>query len=125
MTNRRAGPAYRARHDPPDTLRLRAQAVNAVAAKTEGAAMPESRDRIDEILAQLTEIKDDVHTLKEQSAFWHRPPVEGARTRAQQVQDLLDAIRAGRLVSRGLLWIAGAIIAFGAAVPHVRGWIGK
>lgn len=82
-------------------------------------------DRMDEVLTQLAEIRETVEKLEDQSDFWHRPPVTGARTRAQQVEDLLSALRAGGLVSRGLLWIAGAVIAFGAAIPHVRGWIGK
>lgn len=82
-------------------------------------------DRMDEVLTRLGHIEDKLDKLEDQSDFWHKPPVAGARTRAQQVEDVLTAIRAGRLVSRGLLWIAGAIIAIGAAVPHLRGWIGK
>ena len=83
---------------------------------------PEIHAALNRIEGQLSEQTKLIHALEEKSDFWHRPSVPGARTRAQQVEDLLSALRAGGLVSRALLWIAGLIIAAGTAWTTLKGW---
>jgi hypothetical protein len=83
---------------------------------------PEIEAALNRIEGQLSEQIRAIHALEEKSDFWHKPSVAGGRTRAQQVEDLLSALRAGGLVSRALLWVAGLIIAAGTVWSTLKGW---
>lgn len=48
--------------------------------------------------------------------FWFVPPLEGKPTRAEQTDEILAAVRAGKIGTRIVLWLAGLVIAVGAAV---------
>lgn len=49
------------------------------------------------------------------------PPIEGGNTRAKQLDDLLSAVRAGKLGGRATLWLAGAVAALLAAYAQIKG----
>ena len=59
--------------------------------------------------------------ISEMHDFWFKPPVAGRPTRAQQVDDVLTAVKTGKLTVRAALWMAGAIIAITAALGQVKG----
>lgn len=54
--------------------------------------------------------------------FWMQPTGPGAPSRAQEFDEVLRAVRAGRLGVRALLYLCGAVISISATVAAVRGW---
>lgn len=66
---------------------------------------PEEHDKI-----------EDVHD------FLFRPAVAGQMTRAQKLDDLLNAVSAGKLGARVVLWLAGAIVGVAGALAILKGW---
>ena len=50
-----------------------------------------------------------------------KSPGPGKPTRAQQIDDLLIAVRTGKLSFRAVLWVAGALAALAAAYTEVKG----
>lgn len=52
------------------------------------------------------------------------PPMEGRDNRAKQLDDVMAAIRAGKLGGRATLWAAGAIAAILTAYAQLKG-LGK
>lgn len=77
---------------------------------------------LNRIEGRLAEVTKAVNALEEKSDFWHRASVTGGKTRADQVEELLSAVLAGKLVSRALLWTFGLIIAMGAAWSAWKGF---
>lgn len=66
---------------------------------------------------------DDEHDMiKKVHDFLFTPPLENKPSRAQQIDDLLSAVRAGKLGARSLLWIAGFAAAMGAFFAQMKGW---
>ncbi|WP_157057477.1 hypothetical protein [Loktanella sp. 3ANDIMAR09] len=60
--------------------------------------------------------EDERTKLDELHDFFLKPRAPGKPSRASQIDDLLEAVRAGKLTGRVILWVAGAIIALvGAA----------
>lgn len=53
--------------------------------------------------------------LSDLHSFLMKPTGPGKPSRAEQLDDALGSIRAGKLVARFALWISGAIIAITAA----------
>lgn len=53
--------------------------------------------------------------------FLFQPHIQGKPTRAEQLDELLSAVRAGKIGTRITLWIAGVIAAFGAIWSN---WVG-
>lgn len=52
--------------------------------------------------------------MKEVHDFLFKPPIHGKASRSEQVDEVLGAVRAGKLGTRVLLWLAGMATAFGA-----------
>jgi len=63
--------------------------------------------------------------VREMHDFWHKPDVLGKPTRAAQVDEILTAMRAGKMGARIIVWICGAIITVGGAVAASKGWLLK
>ena len=59
--------------------------------------------------------------IKEVHDWLLKPPIAGKPTRAVQLDDIMAAIRAGKLGGRAMLWIAGAIAALLAAWAQIKG----
>lgn len=61
--------------------------------------------------------------IREVHEFLFKPAVPGGDvTRAKQIEELLNAARSGKLIARLALWMAGAIVAVGAAWTTFKGW---
>jgi len=58
---------------------------------------------------------DDLHD------FFIKPRAPNKPSRATQIDDLLEAVRAGKLTGRVILWVAGAIITVVAAIKGLGG----
>ena len=58
---------------------------------------------------------DDLH------GFFMRPRAPGRPSRAQEIDEVLSAVAAGRIGIRLGLWLAGTIVAVSAAWTAVRG----
>lgn len=68
------------------------------------------RKMLDKIAEQNQRIDD----------YLMKPPGPGRKTRAQELDELLAAKRAGSLAARAVLWLLGFIAAVGAAVTYVK-----
>ena len=67
--------------------------------------------------------EDEREKLEAIYDFFFKPLVPGGKiTRAQQMEDLLNLTKSSKLVARLTLWIAGAIVAIGAAIATLKGW---
>ncbi|WP_299663824.1 hypothetical protein [uncultured Ruegeria sp.] len=65
---------------------------------------------------------DEEHKMIAKVHDWlFEPPMEGRDNRAKQLDDVMAAIRAGKLGGRATLWIAGAIAAVLAAYAQIKG----
>lgn len=65
---------------------------------------------------------DDEHAMmKRVHDFLFTPPLEGRPNRAKQLDDVLSAVRAGKIGTRLLLWAAG-IFAAGSAILVKLPW---
>lgn len=69
--------------------------------------------------------EEESQMVREMHDFWHKPDVPGKPTRAAQVDEVLTAMRAGKMGARVVVWISGAIITVGGAIAIARGWIPK
>ena len=66
--------------------------------------------------------EEEHQMIKRTHDFWFAPHVEGKPTRAEQIDELLSGVRAGKLGFRVALYLAGFVAAVGAAYGSVRGW---
>jgi hypothetical protein len=57
--------------------------------------------------------------------YFMKPRGMNLPSRAEELDDVLDAVRAGKFVVRAVLWFLGVIAAIGAAIAVARGWITK
>jgi hypothetical protein len=57
--------------------------------------------------------------------YFMKPELPGKKTRAQEIDDLLAAARAGKITARAILWTLGFIAATGAAWGAAKGWFSK
>lgn len=58
--------------------------------------------------------------LRELHEFFMKPPVAGKPNRAQQIDDLLSAVRAGKMGARLALYVAGALVALGGGMNALK-----
>ena len=65
--------------------------------------------------------EDQAQKLDELHDFFMKPPLAGKPSRAQQIDDVLVAVRTGKLSVRALLWSAGALAAVAAAYAQIKG----
>lgn len=87
----------------------------------EGDDHPQIAAALNRIEGQLSEQTRAIRALEEKSDFWHKPSLPGGRTRAQEVEALTNAVRAGGFVSKALLRVAGAIIVAGTLWTTIKG----
>lgn len=67
----------------------------------------------------MTEDQDQM--IRDVHEFLFKPAVPGSSiTRAQQIEELLNAARSGKFIARLALWAAGAVIALGTAWQMLR-----
>ena len=60
--------------------------------------------------------EDERKMITDVHDFLFKAPVKGKPTRAMEVDDALAAVRAGKIGTRIVLWMAGLVIAIGTAV---------
>jgi hypothetical protein len=66
---------------------------------------------------------EDEHTMiKEVHEFLFKAPVEGKPNRAVQLDEIMSAVRAGKMGTRILLWLSGVVVAIAAVVGQAKGW---
>lgn len=66
---------------------------------------------------------DEKKKLDELHAFFMRPRAPGRPSRAQDLDDVLMAVRTGKMGVRALLWFCGAIAAIAAAWVQLKGFL--
>ncbi len=65
---------------------------------------------------------EEAQMIKDVHDFLFKPAIpNSAITRASQIEDLLNAARSGKMAARFTLWVAGAIVAVGAAIITIKG----
>lgn len=71
-------------------------------------------------------MNDDEHDkLSALHDYFMKPELPGKKTRAQEIDELLSAARAGKLGARAVLWVLGFVAAAGAAWGATKGWFTK
>jgi len=65
--------------------------------------------------------EEEHNLIREVHEFWFKPPIEGKPNRAAQIDEVLGAVRAGKIGTRLLLWAAGIIAAFGVIWSNTNG----
>ena len=65
---------------------------------------------------------DERKMLKEMHDFWFQEPVQGGRTRAQEIHEMLTARRSLLWMGRALLYISGLVAAGATVWAAVRGF---
>ena len=60
--------------------------------------------------------------IQELHDFFMKPQGPGRPTRAKMIDDLLAAVRAGKIGGRAVLWLCGAVIAISGAYASAKGW---
>lgn len=60
--------------------------------------------------------------IKEVHEFLFKEPVTGKPNRAVQLDEIMSAVRAGKLGTRVLLWLAGIVVGAGAIWGQTKGW---
>lgn len=60
--------------------------------------------------------------LTEVHGFLFRKEYESKPTRAEQIDKLLTSVATGKVGVRVALWIAGALVAVGAALSQIKDW---
>jgi hypothetical protein len=60
--------------------------------------------------------------LSEVHGFLFRKEYASKPTRAEQLDKLLSGVATGKMTVRAALWVAGALVAVGAAISQVKGW---
>lgn len=68
---------------------------------------------------------EQAEMMKRLDDFLFKPPIEGKPSRAQQIDELLAAVRAGKMGTRLLLWLAGVVAASTALWATISGGGGK
>lgn len=61
--------------------------------------------------------------LRKLHDFFMEPIHEGQPTRAQQLDDILNTVKTGRLTFRAALYLAGALVALSAGWEHLKTWL--
>lgn len=69
--------------------------------------------------------EDEKAKLDDLHRYFMVEPLPGKKSRAQEIDDLLTAARAGKLTARAVLWVMGFIAAFGAAWAAIRSGVGQ
>lgn len=64
---------------------------------------------------------DQAKQLEMLSRWLFEAPITGGRTRAEQIDDALAGLRAGKMGARILLWASGAVVALAAAYGTLKG----
>ncbi|KQI68686.1 hypothetical protein AN189_07195 [Loktanella sp. 3ANDIMAR09] len=64
---------------------------------------------------------DEKQKLDDLHDFFLKPRAPGKPSRAAQIDDLLEAVRAGKLTARAVLWLAGAAISIAAVLRLLGG----
>ena len=67
-------------------------------------------------------IQEILECAKKNNHWLFSPPLEGKPNRAQQLDELLSGVRAGKLGFRVALYLAGFVAAMGAAYGTLKGW---
>lgn len=65
---------------------------------------------------------DERRKLSELHAFFMEPTAPGKPSRAALLDDALDAVAAGKLGGRVILWVASLVAAVGVIYTSIRGW---
>ena len=66
---------------------------------------------------------DDEHEMiKRVHDFLFAPPIEGKPARSEQLDEVLSAVRAGKMGTRLLLWLAGLFAAATAVWSSISGF---
>jgi len=60
--------------------------------------------------------------IKEVHEFLFKAPMAGKPNRAVQLDEIMTAVRAGKLGTRVLLWLSGMVVAVGAMWGQTKGW---
>lgn len=69
---------------------------------------------------------DEEHQMIKDVHDWlFKPPIRGKPDRANQLDDLLSGVRAGKLFGRVVLYMAGFVVAIGGAYGTMKGWFHK
>lgn len=63
---------------------------------------------------------EESNKIDELHRFFFTPPLKGHPTRAQQIEDVLTAVRTGKNIARALLWVLGVIAACGVAWAQIK-----
>ena len=66
--------------------------------------------------------EDQGEKLEALHRFFIEPRAPGKPSRAEELDDALAALRAGKFGARSLLWLCGAIAALSAAWATMKGW---
>ncbi|EEX09636.1 hypothetical protein SL1157_1680 [Ruegeria lacuscaerulensis ITI-1157] len=65
--------------------------------------------------------EDEHDMIKEVHDFLFKPPLEGKSSRAEQLDEIMSAVRAGKMGTRILLWLAGVVAAVSAILVQFKG----
>jgi len=63
--------------------------------------------------------------VKEIHDYLFKPPLEGQKPRAHEIDAILRTTRAGKLAVRVFVWLLGIIAAVSAAAAGVREWFSQ
>jgi len=68
-------------------------------------------------------ISEDEHTkLAALHDFFMKPPLPGKPSRADQLDEILNGYRTGKMSIRAFIWLCGVVVAIAAAYSAVKGW---
>lgn len=65
---------------------------------------------------------DEHEMMRRVHDFLFVPPIEGKPSRSEQLDEVLSAVRAGKMGTRMLLWLAGIIAACAAIWSNLAGF---
>lgn len=67
-------------------------------------------------------MEETLACAKRTNKWLFEPPIVGKPSRAQQLDDLMAGVRAGKMSFRVVLYAAGFVAAMGTAFGTVKGW---
>ena len=67
-----------------------------------------------------TDDDKELEMVRRAHDFLFVPPIEGKPNRAEQVDELLGAVRAGKIGTRIVLWLCGLVAAIGVAITTLK-----